>query len=88
MDIYASAFYDTQSNRYPNKFMVVQTEGGVSMDRLHDILQEASDRFFPKLEYGEDLVLHPNERHGEIETVKADFGAAAVVQGTFQEVPA
>ena len=58
------------------------------MDRLHEILEKASEQFFPNLDYGDDLVLHPNERHGVIETFKADFGTAAVVQGTFQEVPA
>ncbi|UTF55997.1 hypothetical protein [Natronosalvus rutilus] len=68
-----------------------QTKGGVSLERMHDILEEASAKFFPNLKYGGDLVLHPNERHTMIETFKAEFGEApgpAAVQGTFQEVSA
>lgn len=70
-----------------------QTDGGVTLERMHDILEEASNEFFPNLKYGGDLVLHPNERHTMIETFKADFGedaavGPAIVQGTIQEVTA
>lgn len=70
-----------------------QTEGGVSMEKLHEILGEASDKFFPNLKYRDDLVLHPNERHTMVETFKADFDPGvgvgpAIVQGTFTEATA
>lgn len=64
-----------------------QTEGGVPMEELKALAQEASDKFFPNLKYSDDWVIHPHERHTFVTAHKAKFGAAPA-PGTFAPVEA
>lgn len=64
-----------------------RTKGGVTLEELQEHAREVAAKHFPDLDYSDDWVLHPHERHTFVETFKADFGAEPM-PGTFQEVAA
>ena len=72
-----------------------QTKEGVTMERLRELAREAAARFFPDLDYNDDWVLHPHERHTFTRTFdvgKADVETAwpetPPVPGTFAKADA
>jgi len=69
------------------EWLTKKTEDGVTMERLKELAQEASDKFFPDLKYSDDWVIHPHERHTFVTAHKAKFGAAPA-PGTFAPVQA
>lgn len=69
------------------EWLTKQTADGVTMERLKELAQEASDKFFPDLKYSDDWVIHPHERHTFVTAHKAKFGAAPA-PGTFAAVEA
>jgi hypothetical protein len=72
-----------------------QTKDGVTMERLKELAREAAERFFPDLDYNDDWILHPGERHTFTRTFdvgKADVETAwpetPPVPGTFTKADA
>lgn len=69
------------------KWLKDQTEGGVTMDRLIELEQEATRKFFPHLDFRRHLV-HPQCRHTFSETFKMSVEAGTPVTFKIDETRA